>query len=165
MSISTTYPIYAIAIGSNRRGRHGSPRAEVLAAIAALPRVTAVSRLIETAPIGPSIRRFTNAVILLESADPPPMLLLRLKAIERQFGRRRGQRWAARVIDLDIVLWSGGAWREPGLIVPHVAFRSRDFVLAPLADIAPQWRDPQSGRTMRQLATRLHMVDRKPVRS
>ena len=165
MSISTTYPQYAIAIGSNRRGHHGSPRAEVRAAIAVLPGVVAVSRLIETAPLGPSLRRFTNAVVLLDSPELPPAMLARLKGIEHAFGRKRGQRWSARVIDLDIVLWSGGVWRQRGLMVPHVAFATRDFVLDPLAEVVPHWRDPVTGRTVRQLARRLRMVDRTPVRS
>lgn len=160
MSISTSYPTYAIAIGSNRRGRHGKPRAEVRAAIVALSGVIAVSALIETAPVGPSIRRFVNAVVIVESRDTPVAMLARLKAIEQRFGRRRGQRWAARVIDLDIVLWSDGRWRSAGLTVPHTAFRTRGFVIGPLAEIAPRWCDPVSGRTMRQLAARLHKVDR-----
>ena len=96
-------PCYAIAIGSNRRGRHGSPVAEVAAAIAALGRVVAESPVLSSAPIGPSIRRFANAVVLIESEVAPPAMLARLKAIERAFGRRRGARWGARVIDLDIV--------------------------------------------------------------
>ena len=147
--------IYAVAIGSNRRGRHGSPLAEVQAAIAALSGVVAVSPVVASAPAGPSIRRFANAVILLDSAEEPSALLARLKAIERGFGRRRGQRWGARVIDLDIILWSGGAWCSPGLTVPHVAFRARDFVLGPLAAVAPDWRDPLSGLSVRQLHLRL----------
>ena len=65
-------------------------------------------------------------------------MLSMLKAIERDFGRRRGQRWGARVIDLDIILWSGGRWRSPGLIVPHSAYAARDFVLHPLATIAAE---------------------------
>jgi 2-amino-4-hydroxy-6-hydroxymethyldihydropteridine diphosphokinase len=165
VSTSTTYPIYVIAIGSNQRGRHGPPRAEVRAAIAALPGVIRVSRLIETVPVGPSIRRFVNAAVLIESAESPPAMLDRLKAIERAFGRRRGQRWGARVIDLDIILWSGGVWRDSRLCVPHAAFRARDFVLAPLAEIAPRWRDPETGLTPRHLAKRLHKVDRARVRS
>jgi 2-amino-4-hydroxy-6-hydroxymethyldihydropteridine diphosphokinase len=58
------------------------------------------------------------------------------------------------VLDLDIVLWSGGAWSGPGLTVPHIAFRERRFVLDPAAEVAPAWRDPVSGRTLRQLAAR-----------
>lgn len=147
---------YAIALGSNRRGRHGGPIAEVRAAIAALEGVVAVSPIIASAPLGPSIRRFANAVVLLESALSPPTMLARLKVIERAFGRRRGARWGARVIDLDVVLWSGGAWRTAGLVVPHSAFRERGFVLDPLRTIAATWRDPVTGLTVRQLHARLH---------
>ncbi len=150
---------YAIAIGSNRPGRHGAPEREVTAAIAALGRVTAASPILRTPPLGPSKRRFANAVAILETDEPPPVLLRRLKAIERGFGRRRGRVWGARVIDLDIVLWSGGSWGSPGLIVPHRHFRTRDFVLRPLAAVAPGWRDPVTGLSVRQLAARLR---RKP---
>jgi 2-amino-4-hydroxy-6-hydroxymethyldihydropteridine diphosphokinase len=158
--VDRTSQLYAIAIGSNRRGRHGAPRDEVAAAIAALGGVVAASPIIATPPIGPSIRRFANACVLIESDEMPEALLARLKAIERDFGRRRGRRWGERVIDLDILLWSGGCWSSPTLIVPHRLFRTRDFVLRPLATIAPDWRDPVTARTVRQLA---HAVDpRRP---
>lgn len=153
MSASTHH--YVIALGSNRRGCHGSPRQELAAAIAAIGGVVTQSRPIETAPLGPSRRRFANAAILIESAESPPELLARLKQIERSFGRRNGRRWDARVIDLDLILWSGGAWSSPGLTVPHPLFRRRDFVLRPLVRIVPDWRDPLTGRTIRQLAARL----------
>lgn len=146
---------YVIALGSNRRGRHGSPEAEIAAALAALGGVVAVSPVLRTPPLGPSKRRFANAAALIASDAEPPALLARLKAIERAFGRRRGRSWAARVIDLDIILWSEGAWSEKGLTVPHAAFRERDFVLRPLLAVAPEWRDPVSGLSVRQLAARL----------
>jgi len=146
--------LYAIALGSNRRGRHGSPEAEIGAALAALGGVVAASPMLHTAPLGPSKRRFANAVALIESDEAPPVLLARLKAIERGFGRRRGRSWGARVIDLDIILWSGGAWGEPALTVPHARFRERDFVLRPLLAVAPDWRDPVSGLSVRQIAWR-----------
>ncbi|MFG6284625.1 2-amino-4-hydroxy-6-hydroxymethyldihydropteridine diphosphokinase [Sphingomonas sp. S6] len=149
--------IYAIGIGSNRRGRHGGPADEVRAAIAAIGGVVTTSPIIATAPLGPSIRRFANAAILIESDEAPPMLLARLKRIEAAFGRRRGRRWGARVIDLDILLWSGGVWQSAGLTVPHAALAERAFVLAPLRRIAAGWRVPGVMRTIRQLA---HMVDR-----
>lgn len=148
-------PTYAIALGSNRRGRHGGPEAEIAAALAALGGVVAVSPILRTPPLGPSKRRFANMVALIASDEDPPALLARLKHIERAFGRRRGRSWAARVIDLDIILWSEGAWGEKGLIVPHAAFRARDFVLRPLLAVAPDWRDPVSGLRVRQLAARL----------
>ncbi len=146
---------YLIAIGSNRRGRHGGPRDAVRAAIARLGDVRTASPIVETPPLGPSVRRFANAACIVASDETPPALLARLKAIERDFGRRRGRRWGARVIDLDIILWSGGCWASPGLTVPHAAFRTRDFVLAPAAAIGPDWRDPVTNSTLRQLRARL----------
>jgi 2-amino-4-hydroxy-6-hydroxymethyldihydropteridine diphosphokinase len=148
-------PRYVIALGSNRMGRHGRPREEVRAASAEIGGMVAMSPIIETVPIGPSIRRYANAALLVESAESPPDLLARLKAIERDFGRRRGQSWGARVIDLDIILWSEGAWSSAGLTVPHPAFRDRDFVIGPLLRVAAAWRDPISGLSVRQLHHRL----------
>ncbi|HSX55863.1 MAG TPA: 2-amino-4-hydroxy-6-hydroxymethyldihydropteridine diphosphokinase [Sphingomonas sp.] len=152
MTSSTPPQLYVIALGSNRRGRHGAPEAELRAALAAIGGVARASAIIATAPLGPSRRRFANAAALIESRESPAELLARLKAIERAFGRRRGRRWDSRVIDLDIILWSGGAWASPGLIVPHPQFRRRGFVLQPLNAIVPDWRDPLTGRSIRQLA-------------
>jgi 2-amino-4-hydroxy-6-hydroxymethyldihydropteridine diphosphokinase len=144
--------VYAMALGSNRWSRHGPPPATLRAALAAVGGVVAVSPIIASAPLGPSLRRYANAVALIESVEDPAALLVRLKGIERDFGRRRGRRWGSRVIDLDIVLWSGGIWTSAGLTVPHAAYRDRGFVLGPLAAIAPRWRDPRTGRTIRQHA-------------
>ena len=152
---------YLIALGSNRRGRHGPPRAEVLAAVRAIG-AQRMSPMIETPPLGPSIRRFANAVAWVESDLEPRQMLDRLKGIEAIFGRRRGQRWGARVIDLDIVLWSGGRVRSRPLTIPHAAFRERGFVLDPLATIAPDWRDPVTGLAVRQLYARLTRSSRLP---
>ena len=152
--------LYAIALGSNRRHRrHGAPAAVIAAALVALesPEMTlfAASPRIASAPVGPSRRRFANAAALVASALEPPMLLERLKTIERDFGRRRGQRWGARVIDLDIILWSGGTWADRALSIPHPRWRERDFVVVPLATIAADWRDPLNRGTVRQAAARL----------
>lgn len=152
MISSTPAHLYVIALGSNRRGRHGAPEAEVRAALAAIGGAVKASPVVATAPLGPSRRRFANAAALIETGETPPVLLARLKTIERAFGRRRGRRWDSRVIDLDIILWSGGAWAGPGLVIPHPQFRHRDFVLRPLNAIVPGWRDPLTGRTIRQLA-------------
>lgn len=146
---------YLVALGSNRRGRHGAPRAEIAAAIAALPGLIAAAPIVTSAPVGPSIRQFANTAALIRTPLSPTALLRELKSIERAFGRRRGQRWGARVIDLDIILWSGGVFSGPALTIPHPAFRTRDFVLAPLLPLAPRWRDPVSGRTIAQLHARL----------
>jgi 2-amino-4-hydroxy-6-hydroxymethyldihydropteridine diphosphokinase len=114
-----------------------------------------VSTIRTTPALGPAGRSFANAVAIVESPLAPDELLAELKAIERGFGRRPGKRWGPRVLDLDIILWSAGAWGGPGPIVPHPEFRTRAFVLEPLAEIAPGWRDPLTGATVRQLLARL----------
>jgi 2-amino-4-hydroxy-6-hydroxymethyldihydropteridine diphosphokinase len=142
--VSGATQLYAIAIGSNRpHGRHGRPTGVVEAAIARLDQEFG---LFDAAPIllnpahGGAGRDFANSIALVESALDPPAMLYRLKAIERDFGRRRGRRWGTRVLDLDIVAWSGGKWRSRGLNVPHDLATRRSFVLGPLAAIAPGWR-------------------------
>lgn len=109
-----------------------------------------------TAPVGPSLRRYANSAAAIETRLDPPSLLTLLKRVEREFGRRPGgRRWTSRVLDLDIVLWSGGAWETRELTIPHPLFRTRDFVLAPAAAAAPDWRDPITGLNLRQLRARL----------
>jgi 2-amino-4-hydroxy-6-hydroxymethyldihydropteridine diphosphokinase len=154
---------YAIALGSNRRSRHGSPRQTIVAAAAEIG-VKRLSPIIQTPAVGPAGRSFANAAALLETHLAPAELLILLKAVERAFGRRGGRRWGARVLDLDIILWSGGSFADANLIVPHPAFRQRDFVLRPLVAIAPHWRDPLTGLHTRQLLQRFHRpspVDRR----
>ena len=163
---------YAVALGSNRRhGRHGSPRSVVAAAVDALAELGEVeraSRIRPTLALGPAGRAFANAAAILRTELDPDALLDALKAIERGFGRRAGRRWGPRVLDLDIILWSQGAWSGAGLTIPHPEFRARGFVLDPLAEIAPDWIDPISGATVRQLRHRLARpapVDRARPRS
>jgi 2-amino-4-hydroxy-6-hydroxymethyldihydropteridine diphosphokinase len=145
---------YAIALGSNRRSTHGSPADAVRGAAAAMS-VNQLSSIRHTSALGPAGRSFANAAAILTSSLSPPELLRRLKKLEQDFGRRRGRRWGARAIDIDILLWSEGAWEGPGLVIPHPEMRMRRFVLDPLAEIAPLWRDPISGATVRQLRARL----------
>ncbi len=142
---------YAVALGSNRRTRFGSPAATLRAAAAALE-PAAVSRVRETPALGPAGRSFANAAARIETELEPEALLRRLKALERAFGRRAGRRWGPRPLDLDIILWSEGPYAAPSLIIPHPAFRERPFVLEPLAEIMPDWRDPVTGRSVRHLA-------------
>ena len=166
MTSATPLPLYAIGLGSNRRHvRFGDPRRVLLAALAALEsddiEPVDASPIVASAPLGPSRRRYANAVALVASPLSPPEMLDRLKAIEFAFGRRRGRRWGARTLDLDILLWSEGAWSDAALTVPHAAMTVRDFVLGPLRMIAPAWRHPLSGQSVRQLAARLSRA--KPV--
>jgi len=150
---------YLIALGSNQRHRrHGRPEGVLAAAVAALGRrleIEAVAPLMQSDPLGPSLRRFANGAVLVSTDLMPPEVLTLLKGIERHFGRRRGRRWGARVLDLDIILWNGGCWRSTRLVVPHREFRNRAFVLRPIAAVSPLWRDPRTGFTLRQLHSRL----------
>jgi 2-amino-4-hydroxy-6-hydroxymethyldihydropteridine diphosphokinase len=150
--------LYAIAIGSNRpHGRYGRPPQVVEAAIARLDEEFGLfdsSPIILNSAIGGAGRDFANALAIVESALDPPEMLRRIKAIEREFGRRRGRHWAARVLDLDIILWSGGSFRSRSLTIPHYGLEQRSFVLQPLAAIAPGWR-VRGALTTRHLAHRL----------
>ena len=150
--------LYAIAVGSNRpHGAHGRPAAVVEAAIA---RLDEQFDLFDSSPIilnpahGAAGRDFANAVALVESPLEPPAMLDEIKSIERDFGRRGGRRWGPRVLDLDLVLWSGGRFRSRRLTIPHPQLERRSFVLHPLAAIAPGWR-VKEGLTVRHLAQRL----------
>ncbi len=152
---------YLIALGSNQRHhRHGPPDCVLRAALEALElsgiKVAATSPIIASVPLGPSLRRYANAAAVVGTRLEPEALLAALKDIEAEFGRRSGgQRWSSRVLDLDIVLWSGGAFGSAELTIPHPAFRDRDFVLTPALVIVPDWRDPLSNLSMRQLHSRL----------
>lgn len=150
--------LYAIALGSNRpHGRYGRPPQVVEAAIARLDQDFG---LFDSSPIllnpahGTAGRDFANAVALVESDLDPPGMLKRLKQVEREFGRRPGRRWGPRVLDLDIVLWSGGDWRSRRLTIPHPQLEKRGFVLQPLEAVSPFWRVTGS-MNVRHLAHRL----------
>ncbi|WP_430447366.1 2-amino-4-hydroxy-6-hydroxymethyldihydropteridine diphosphokinase [Sphingorhabdus contaminans] len=155
-------------MGSNQPLPHvGRPQQILNQAIAALEMddidVFAQSAIVASAPLGPSRRQYANAAAVVATALVPPALLRRLQEIETHFGRtRRGQPWQARTLDLDILLWSQGIWAEshPYLSIPHPALRTRNFVLTPAAMIAPDWRDPVTGLTIRQLQTRFNRPKR-----
>jgi 2-amino-4-hydroxy-6-hydroxymethyldihydropteridine diphosphokinase len=150
-----------IALGSNLAGRFSDPKVAVEAAIAALNSVdiqmVASSRLYRSAAWpDPSDPEFVNAVISVETALPASVLLARLHEIEMAFGRERRHANAPRTLDLDIVDY-GGAVSLPGKtpILPHPRLADRAFVLLPLMDIAPDWRHPVTGQTIRALVAAL----------
>jgi 2-amino-4-hydroxy-6-hydroxymethyldihydropteridine diphosphokinase len=149
--------LYAIALGSNRpHGRFGPPAGVIGAAIARLDEEFGLfdaSPIVLNAAHGGAGRDFANAVALVESDAEPTDMLVRLKALELEFGRRRGKRWGPRVLDLDVVLWSGGRFRSRRLTIPHSRLAERGFVLQPLAAVAPDWRIDSLG--IRHLAHRL----------
>jgi 2-amino-4-hydroxy-6-hydroxymethyldihydropteridine diphosphokinase len=152
---------YLLALGSNiRHPRIGAPPKVVRAAARALTErgivVEQLSPVHATRPLGPSSRRFANAAAVVTTELAPLSLIAETKRIEQAFGRRTlGRRWRARILDIDIVLWSGGPWRSPTLRIPHPEFRRRAFVLLPAVQLAPRWRDPRTGLTLCHLAARL----------
>jgi 2-amino-4-hydroxy-6-hydroxymethyldihydropteridine diphosphokinase len=145
----------AVALGSNLGDRH----AHLSFAIERLDHILKslrVSSFHPTEPEGVGQQpEFLNAAALGQSSDGPRAVLDQLLAIERARGRERPYWGAARTLDLDLVLYGELIISEPGLRVPHPRFRERTFVLRPLAEIAPDLRDPVSGLTIRELLARL----------
>jgi 2-amino-4-hydroxy-6-hydroxymethyldihydropteridine diphosphokinase len=139
-------PAY-VAIGSNLN----DPRARVCEAyerLAALPATLSVrrSRLYGTRPMGPQDQPdFVNTAAGLLSQLTARELLEGLLRIEAAMGRNRQERWGPRIIDLDLVWMVGEAIDEPGLTLPHPGVSTRNFVLYPLADIAPTLAIPGHG--------------------
>jgi 2-amino-4-hydroxy-6-hydroxymethyldihydropteridine diphosphokinase len=130
-------------------------RAAVAALQAAGLEIERVSALHATAPMGPGGRRFANAVLAARWDGEAAALLALLKAVEQAFGRRSGQRWGDRVLDLDLLALGGVRMTTPGLVVPHPGLAVRRFVLDPLVEVAAEWRHPVLNATARQLRARL----------
>lgn len=143
-----------LSMGSNEGDRAGNLRA----AWNALDRldgvhVVRVSRVYETEPVGVVEQPlFLNVAAEIETDLGPLELLKAVKGIERRLGRVPSERWGPRLIDIDIILCGECQMDSQELTLPHKEFRRRAFVLAPLAEIAPDARDPVTGTTVRELA-------------
>ena len=151
----------AVALGSNLGDREAHLRYAV-ARLRAILTDPVASTFMDTAPWGAAAAgqpRFLNAVVVGWSAAAPADLLARLHAIENARGRRRPFRHAPRTLDLDLVLMGGLIVSTPALAVPHPRFRERRFVLAPLAEVAPDLVDPVTGLSVRALLARLAAPD------
>jgi 2-amino-4-hydroxy-6-hydroxymethyldihydropteridine diphosphokinase len=150
-----------VALGSNQHGPWGSPEETLNAALARLDgggiRLKRASRLIVSAPFGVTDQpAFVNAVAEVETALPPEALLERLHLIERMAGRRRTRHWGPRTLDLDLLDFHGLVRKPPARpVLPHPGIAERIFVLAPIAEIAPQWRHPVTRRTAAEMLRRL----------
>lgn len=130
-----------LLLGANLGDRARTLR-EAVAALGRLEgcRVERVSRLYETAPVGPSRERYLNQAVRLRTTRTPMGLLVEAKTLEAAAGRRPGLRWGARVLDVDVVRWDAARVRTPWLRLPHPRMARRAFALAPLADVDPRWR-------------------------
>jgi 2-amino-4-hydroxy-6-hydroxymethyldihydropteridine diphosphokinase len=149
--------VVAIALGSNLGDRAAYLHAG-LAGLRGLPHTVldAASQLIETAPVGGVDQGpYLNAAALLRTSLPPRELLEALHAIERAHGRDRSreQRWGPRTLDLDLLTYGDVIIDEPGLTIPHPRLHEREFVLEPLAAIAPALEVPGRGTVAQLLAT------------
>jgi 2-amino-4-hydroxy-6-hydroxymethyldihydropteridine diphosphokinase len=148
--MSTLWRPAYVAIGSNLE----LPRERVLEAMqrmAALgaPNTLLRSQLYLSRPMGPKDQPdFINAAVGLLTQHSPQEMLASLLDIERSMGRSRRERWGPRVIDLDLVWMVDAAVDEPGLTVPHPGVSIRNFVLYPLADIAPTIKIPGIGTVL-----------------
>lgn len=147
-------PIY-IGVGSNLE----QPQQQVAQAIAALDdidgcSVSLTSSNYQSAPLGPADQPdYVNAVVAILTTLDAQTLLGEMQAIERNQGRvRDGQRWGARTLDLDLLVFSGQQINDPDLIVPHPGIAQRNFVLLPLAEIAPTLSIPGLGSVTTVLA-------------
>lgn len=145
----------AVALGSNL----GDRRAHLDFGVSRLRSLLAhlrVSTYRETEPVDvpDNQSRFLNGAAVGDAELTARALLVALLAIERERGRERPFPGAARTLDLDLVLFGDLIADEPDLIVPHPRFRERRFVLEPLAEIAPEMRDPATGLTAVELLAR-----------
>ncbi|MEM9584490.1 MAG: 2-amino-4-hydroxy-6-hydroxymethyldihydropteridine diphosphokinase [Pseudomonadota bacterium] len=171
-----TVKISYIAMGSNVTSSSGSPQLTINETLRRIPNdsisIEKVSRFYATPAFPPgSGPDFVNAAIAVETSLAPHALLSRLHKIERELGRERKSRWAARTIDLDLIAfddcvlpdletfeeWSALPLEQQmnlapdHLILPHPRLQDRSFVLGPLCDIASDWRHPVLGQTAAEM--------------
>jgi 2-amino-4-hydroxy-6-hydroxymethyldihydropteridine diphosphokinase len=141
-----------VGLGSNL-GEREAQLAKAAGRIAAIPGVELerTSWAYDTAPIGPAQPRYLNAVVELQTTLAPHALLSRLRSIEAEMGRASGERWGARNIDLDILLWGELVLADPELEIPHPRLHERAFALEPLLQLAPNARHPALGCSLREL--------------
>jgi 2-amino-4-hydroxy-6-hydroxymethyldihydropteridine diphosphokinase len=148
-------PKIFIALGANISSLAGPPAATLKAALSALVargvQILKVSQFQQSeAWPNPADPPFTNAVAQIQTELQPVALLGLLHQVETAFGRERSTLNAPRTLDLDLIDY-GGRVEDEAVELPHPRMTNRRFVLEPLAEIAPGWRHPISGRTIAAL--------------
>lgn len=100
----------------------------------------------ESEPVGPAEHHFLNSAALIETSLSPSNLLSELKNFERKLGRELNpKKWRARILDLDIISYNSLVIQNDSLIIPHPEYQNRLFVLLPMKELIPEWKDPVSG--------------------
>ncbi|MEZ5922034.1 MAG: 2-amino-4-hydroxy-6-hydroxymethyldihydropteridine diphosphokinase [Parvularculaceae bacterium] len=156
-----------LALGSNLPFCGAQPSEILVLAIRAIDRIAPVARVSRfySSPAwpDPSDPEFVNAALSVSNAPPPEEFLMRLHEIERTFGRRRNRPNGPRTLDIDLLAYGDEIRREGAPILPHPGLMRRDFVLAPLADIAPDWRPPGARATVSALLASLKVMTAEPI--
>jgi 2-amino-4-hydroxy-6-hydroxymethyldihydropteridine diphosphokinase len=158
-----------IALGANLPSHAGQPAQTLRAALVKLAESGAVPSGISSfyatpAWPDPSDPEFVNAVARVETELAPAQLMELLHRIEAAFGRQRNVRNAPRTLDLDILDYHGRVEQGPP-ILPHPRIAGRAFALIPLADVAPDWRDPVSGKSVKELIAALPAEAKGTIRA
>lgn len=141
-----------IAIGSNKGDRYKRIQAagQFLAQLS--KQGIAKSSIYLTEPVGPSTRYFLNAAVEISTDLAPEELIGLLKKYENEHGRHSNHsRWSARTIDLDVIAFGDLVIRMDSLIIPHADYNKRVFVLMPLRDLHPDWKDPETHIGIKQM--------------
>jgi len=152
-----------VALGANMGDRAANLREAVRRLGKAGMKVLRVSEVWETPPMPADQPWFLNAAVVVETNQPPEVLLSELKAIEHDLGRRPGRRWGPRPIDLDILFYDKVEMDTPALTIPHPRIAERAFVLVPLRDVWPGAL-PVLNRTPDDLLAELPLEDREAIR-
>ncbi len=137
-----------LGLGSNI-GSRAEQLSAAVASIGQVARVCAVSPVYETEPVGmEGAENFLNMALEIETEDDPPLLLVKLRKIEKTMGRKPSTHHGPRIIDIDILLYRGMAYDDAIVRVPHPQLHRRRFVLEPLNDIAPTALHPTMEKTV-----------------
>ncbi|MCL4502231.1 MAG: 2-amino-4-hydroxy-6-hydroxymethyldihydropteridine diphosphokinase [Deltaproteobacteria bacterium] len=166
-AITEAKPVLAyIGLGSNLDDPATQLR-RALKELAAIDEVEVreISSFYLNPPLGPKAQPwYVNAVAQVRTRLTPEELLRSLQRLETAMGRKRGERWGPRVIDLDLLLYGGEIIQTPELVLPHPEMHRRAFVLAPLAEIAPEAWHPGLQKSVGRLLAELDPADREALK-